>query len=167
MSREKPEGLPRFRSFIRVPPCSVVSQMYVVSIGNGPSAVRITKRSLGMNSTISNERTHELDILFATESSNLLLNVFHSSCHKTSPPFGISHESSAVSARSLTANNEPRRHDTSKRACDSRSSRSQVRCNRHHILDGKIGHRALHELRCRASACAVLDVIELAHDIAR
>ena len=49
----------------------------------------------------------------------------------------------------------------------SRSARSQVRGNRHHIVDGQIGHRAFHELRCRAGACAVLDVIELAHDVAR
>ncbi len=49
----------------------------------------------------------------------------------------------------------------------SRSARSQVRGNRHHVVDGQIGHRAFHELRCRAGACAVLDVIELAHDVAR
>ena len=48
----------------------------------------------------------------------------------------------------------------------SRSSRSQVRRDRRHVLDGQIGHRGFHELRSLAGTRAVLDVIELAHDIA-
>jgi hypothetical protein len=48
----------------------------------------------------------------------------------------------------------------------SRSLRSQIRRDRQHILNGEIGHRRFHELRCRTSACALLDVIELAHDVA-
>lgn len=50
---EKPLGVPRLRNVIRVPPSAVVSQVYVVSIGNGPWAVRITNRSSGTNSITS------------------------------------------------------------------------------------------------------------------
>src|SRR5215217_2733782 len=39
----KPDGRPRFRSRIRVVWLSIDSHVYVVSIGNGPSAVRITR----------------------------------------------------------------------------------------------------------------------------
>src|SRR5262245_5958444 len=48
----------------------------------------------------------------------------------------------------------------------SRSKRSQVRGDRHHVLSLQIGHRGFHELRCHASTRAVLDVVKLAHDIA-
>jgi Na+:H+ antiporter, NhaA family len=50
---ENPAGVPRFRRVIRVPPSDVVSQMYEVSMGNGPSAVRIIRRSPGTKSTTS------------------------------------------------------------------------------------------------------------------
>ena len=49
----KPEGSPRLRSVIRVPPPGASANAYVVSIGNGPSAVRMTRRSRGTSSTIS------------------------------------------------------------------------------------------------------------------
>src|SRR5687768_7248141 len=52
-SRENPVGVPRFRRVIRVAPLPAASHVYVVSIGNGPSAVRITSRRLGTNSTTS------------------------------------------------------------------------------------------------------------------
>jgi hypothetical protein len=48
-----PEGSPRLRSVIRVPPPAASTNPYVVSIGNGPSAVRMTSRSPGTSSTIS------------------------------------------------------------------------------------------------------------------
>jgi hypothetical protein len=51
--REKPVGLPRFRSVMRVLPCSVDSQIYVVSMGKGPATVRMTRRSCGLNSVTS------------------------------------------------------------------------------------------------------------------
>ena len=47
---EKPDGVPRFRSVMRVP-VSVDCHSYVVSMGNGPSAVRITSRLSGVYST--------------------------------------------------------------------------------------------------------------------
>jgi len=50
-SFEKPVGLPWFRSVMRVPPEAVVSHAYSVSIGNGPSEVRIMNRSPGVNVT--------------------------------------------------------------------------------------------------------------------
>jgi hypothetical protein len=49
----KPDGRPRFRSRMRVASLSIDSHVYIVSIGNGPSAVRITRRPPGTNSTIS------------------------------------------------------------------------------------------------------------------
>src|SRR4051812_29159651 len=49
----KPEGSPRFRSVIRVTLSLTDSHVYVVSIGNGPSAVRIARRSPGASSTSS------------------------------------------------------------------------------------------------------------------
>jgi hypothetical protein len=49
-SSRKPAGSPRFRNTIRVPPDGVTRQLYVVSIGKGPSAVLITNRSLGSSS---------------------------------------------------------------------------------------------------------------------
>src|SRR5689334_24331411 len=49
----KPLGSPRFRSVIRVAPLGAGSHVYVVSIGNGPSLVRITRRASGCSSTIS------------------------------------------------------------------------------------------------------------------
>ena len=49
----KPVGSPRFRNVIRVPPSAVSSHVYVVSIGNGPSAVDISRRSPGTSSEIS------------------------------------------------------------------------------------------------------------------
>ena len=52
-SFEKPVGAPRLRSVIRVPPSGVSCQVYVVSMGNGPSAVLITKRSPGTISLTS------------------------------------------------------------------------------------------------------------------
>ena len=42
-----PEGCPRFRSRIRVPPSGVSLHSYVVSIGKGPSVVRMTRRTPG------------------------------------------------------------------------------------------------------------------------
>jgi hypothetical protein len=50
---EKPDGRPRLRKVILVPPLAASDQVYVVSIGNGPSAVRITSRSPEMSSVIS------------------------------------------------------------------------------------------------------------------
>src|SRR5439155_27200777 len=50
---ENPDGVPRFRSVIRVDPSDVVSHVYEVSMGNGPSAVRITSLSPGTKSTTS------------------------------------------------------------------------------------------------------------------
>jgi hypothetical protein len=44
---EQPAGSPRLRSVILVAPLPASSQVYVVSIGNGPSAVLITSRSPG------------------------------------------------------------------------------------------------------------------------
>src|SRR5688500_13286587 len=38
---------------MRVPPSGVADHVYVVSIGNGPSCVRMTSRSVGTSSTIS------------------------------------------------------------------------------------------------------------------
>ena len=51
--REKPDGTPRLRNVIRVPPWDVDYQVYVVSIGNGPSAVRNTSRSPATTPAIS------------------------------------------------------------------------------------------------------------------
>src|SRR5207253_457971 len=48
----KPVGSPRFRSVIVVPP-GVSSQLYVVSIGNGPSEALITNRLPGTCSRTS------------------------------------------------------------------------------------------------------------------
>ena len=47
---EKPVGSPRFRSVIRVLSSVVADQVYVVSMGNGPYAVRITSVSFGSRS---------------------------------------------------------------------------------------------------------------------
>ena len=44
---QKPVGSPRFRSVIRVLSSVVADQVYVVSMGNGPCAVRITSVSFG------------------------------------------------------------------------------------------------------------------------
>jgi hypothetical protein len=52
-SREKPAGLPRLRSVILVAPVPADSQVYVVSIGNGPLTVRITNLWPGSSSTTS------------------------------------------------------------------------------------------------------------------
>lgn len=46
-------GSPRFRSVIRVWPSPCASQVYVVSIGNGPSAVRMTSFDPGIHSMSS------------------------------------------------------------------------------------------------------------------
>jgi hypothetical protein len=53
ISLEKPLGSPRLRSTILVLPSPTGSHVYVVSIGNGPCAVRITSRAPGTNSTTS------------------------------------------------------------------------------------------------------------------
>src|SRR6186713_1117255 len=53
MNAPNPDGVPRFRRVILVRPADVVSHVYVVSIGNGPCAVRMTNRWPGENSTIS------------------------------------------------------------------------------------------------------------------
>ncbi len=52
-SLPNPLGSPRFRSVIRVRPPGSGAHAYVVSIGNGPSAVRMTSLSPGTSSTIS------------------------------------------------------------------------------------------------------------------
>ncbi|MBI2373057.1 MAG: hypothetical protein HYV07_03560 [Deltaproteobacteria bacterium] len=49
----KPDGSPRFRRVMRVLISPEVAQVYVGSIGNGPSAARITRRSPGRISTNS------------------------------------------------------------------------------------------------------------------
>ena len=49
----KPDGSPRLRSVIRVTPGDESSHVYVVSIGNGPSDVLMTKRRSGTISRIS------------------------------------------------------------------------------------------------------------------
>ena len=51
--RVKPDGSPRLRSVIRVPPPGASAHSYVVSIGNGPCAVLMTRRSPGTSSRIS------------------------------------------------------------------------------------------------------------------
>src|SRR6476620_1439486 len=53
LSRENPDGFPRLRRVIRVAVSPTGSQVYVVSIGNGPSAVRITSRRAAWSSTTS------------------------------------------------------------------------------------------------------------------
>jgi len=53
VKRAKPDGLPLLRKSIRVDPSPVGSYVYVVSIGNGPSAVRMTNRRAGSSSTTS------------------------------------------------------------------------------------------------------------------
>jgi hypothetical protein len=51
---ENPVGLPRFLNVILVaPPSAMLSHMYVVSMGNGPSAVLITSFLAGTSSEIS------------------------------------------------------------------------------------------------------------------
>src|SRR5688572_30254515 len=50
---EKPLGFPRLRSVMRVAPFGASSHVYVVSMGNGPSDVRITSFSSATSSTIS------------------------------------------------------------------------------------------------------------------
>jgi hypothetical protein len=50
---EKPAGCPRLRSVIFVAPFALSAHVYVVSIGNGPSAVLITNRSPAINSLTS------------------------------------------------------------------------------------------------------------------
>ena len=50
---ENPAGSPRLRSVIRVEPLRSEVHAYVVSIGNGPCCVRITRRSPGTRSTNS------------------------------------------------------------------------------------------------------------------
>ena len=50
---EKPVGSPRFRSVIRVLSSVVADQVYVVSMGNGPCALRITSISFGTSTTHS------------------------------------------------------------------------------------------------------------------
>ena len=52
-SAGKPEGPPRLRSVILVPPAGLSSQVQVVSIGNGPSLVLCTNRSPGISSLTS------------------------------------------------------------------------------------------------------------------
>jgi len=49
----KPDGSPRFRRVILVSLWLTDSYVYVVSMGNGPSPVRITRRSPGASSTNS------------------------------------------------------------------------------------------------------------------
>ena len=53
ISLEKPLGFPWFRSVILVPPADVDSQPYCVSIGKGPSEVRMTRRAPGTKVTTS------------------------------------------------------------------------------------------------------------------
>ena len=53
MSLPKPLGSPRLRKVIRVACGPSASHAYVVSMGNGPSLVRITSRLPGASSTIS------------------------------------------------------------------------------------------------------------------
>ena len=50
---EKPCGSPRLRSVMRVDGSDTADHVYVVSIGNGPCAVRITSRACGSSSTSS------------------------------------------------------------------------------------------------------------------
>src|SRR6266478_2075064 len=50
---ENPPGSPRLRSVMAVDSGARLSQVYVVSIGKGPSAVRITSRCRATKSTIS------------------------------------------------------------------------------------------------------------------
>ena len=50
--RENPSGSPRLRNVINVP-VPFACQVYVVSIGNGPSEVRMTSRWFATSSTIS------------------------------------------------------------------------------------------------------------------
>src|SRR5215831_88067 len=50
---ENPRGSPRLRRLILVLPSPSACQVYVVSIGNGPSAVRITSFVPGTSSTTS------------------------------------------------------------------------------------------------------------------
>lgn len=50
INREKPDGVPRFLSVMRIP-VSVGARSYVVAIVNGPSNVRITSRLSGTYST--------------------------------------------------------------------------------------------------------------------
>ena len=50
---EKPLGSPRLRSLIRVAASPTGLHSYVVSIGNGPCAVRMTSRSTEVSSTTS------------------------------------------------------------------------------------------------------------------
>jgi hypothetical protein len=52
-SFENPVGWPRLRSTMRVEPAEAASQVYVVSIGKGPSVVRMTSRRPGTSSTTS------------------------------------------------------------------------------------------------------------------
>ena len=68
-SRENPAGSPRFLSVIRVPPSRVSDQAYVVSIGNGPSAVRMTSRSSGWSSVTSYVYSSRLPRKRATKAS--------------------------------------------------------------------------------------------------
>jgi hypothetical protein len=51
-TRPKPLGWPALRKVISVPPSSASSQVYVVCIGNGPSAVVITSSSPSTSSVI-------------------------------------------------------------------------------------------------------------------
>jgi hypothetical protein len=51
--REKPLGVPRFLRVMAVWPSAVARQAYLVSMGNGPSAVRITNRPPGTHSRTS------------------------------------------------------------------------------------------------------------------
>ncbi len=53
VSFANPAGVPRLRRVIRVRLPSTAVQMYVVSIGNGPSAVLITNRLFGSSPTTS------------------------------------------------------------------------------------------------------------------
>ena len=50
---ENPDGTPLLRKVIRVPFEGASSQVYVVSMGNGPSSVLITSRSPGTSSRTS------------------------------------------------------------------------------------------------------------------
>ena len=52
-TRLNPSGAPRFRNVMRVASLPSGTQVYVVSIGKGPCAVRMTSPSEGENSTIS------------------------------------------------------------------------------------------------------------------
>ena len=169
----KPVGSPRLRSVIRVRAVVAGSHVYVVSIGNGPSAVRITSRSPGTSSTHlvrvrqppAQEPRHERHprarrrpaaaVSHATES----MFTYHSGAFDGSPAYAATSSHGRVDHVSVTTSTTTRPVWSAARSLTCLDSRPLFRyCLIKHILkQGVVMADALSLFeRATAHACQVL-----------